>query len=91
MLESALLIGVGVVCGIVLMAVTLLPFTNGLSLGFLSAGSEMAGGGGVLYPQLDPVDTLVYATIVWVLGVLTTLWPARTAARTPPVVAMAAN
>lgn len=91
MLKSALLIGVGVVCGIVLMAVTLLPFTNGLSLGFLSAGSEMAGGGGVLYPQLDPVDTLVYATIVWVLGVLTTLWPARTAARTPPVVAMAAN
>ncbi len=91
MLESALLIGVGVVCGIVLMAATLLPFTNGLSLGFLSAGSEMAGGGGVLYPQLDPVDTLVYATIVWVLGVLTTLWPARTAARTPPVVAMAAN
>jgi len=91
MLESALLIGVGVLCGIVLMAVTLLPFTNGLSLGFLSAGSEMAGGGGVLYPRLDPVDTVVYATIVWVLGVMTTLWPARTAARTPPVVAMAAN
>jgi ABC-type lipoprotein release transport system permease subunit len=90
MLESALLIGVGVIAGIVLMVVTLLPFTNGLSLGFLSAGSEMAGGGGVLYPRLDPVDTVVYAAIVWVLGVLTTLWPARTAARTPPVVAMAA-
>jgi len=91
MLESALLIGVGVIAGIVLMVVTLLPFTNGLSLGFLSAGSEMAGGGGVLYPRLDPVDTVVYAAIVWVLGVLTTLWPARTAARTPPVVAMAAG
>ncbi len=43
------------------MVVTLLPFTNGLDLGFLAAGSEMAGGGGVLYPQLDPVDALVYA------------------------------
>lgn len=91
MLELALLIGVGVIAGIVLMAVTLLPFTNGLSLGFLAAGSEMAGGASVLYPRLDPVDTVVYATIVWVLGVLTTLWPARTAARTPPVVAMAAG
>jgi ABC-type lipoprotein release transport system permease subunit len=91
MLESALLIGVGVLCGVVLMAATLLPFTNGLSLGFLSAGSEMAGGGSVLYPRLDPVDAVAYASIVWVLGVLTTLWPARTAARIPPVVAMAAN
>jgi ABC-type lipoprotein release transport system permease subunit len=91
MLESALLIGVGVLAGIVMMAVTLLPFTNGLSLGFLAAGSEMAGGGSVLYPKLDPVDTLTYATIVWVLGVLTTLWPARTAAKTQPVVAMGAD
>jgi ABC-type lipoprotein release transport system permease subunit len=91
MLESALLIGVGVLCGVVLMAATLLPFTNGLSLGFLSAGSEMAGGSSVLYPRLDPVAAVTYASIVWVLGVLTALWPARTAARTPPVVAMAAN
>jgi ABC-type lipoprotein release transport system permease subunit len=91
MLESALLIGLGVLSGVVLMAATLLPFTHGLSLGFLAAGSEMAGGGSVLYPRLDPWDAVAYAAIVWVLGVLTTLWPARTAARTPPVVAMAAN
>jgi ABC-type lipoprotein release transport system permease subunit len=91
MLESALLIGIGVLCGIVLMAVTLLPFSNGLDLGFLAAGSEMAGAGSVIYPRLDPLDTVVYASIVWVLGVATTLWPARTAARTSPVVAMAAS
>ena len=48
---------------------TLLPFTNGLDLGFLAAGAEMAGGGGVLYPQLDPADTRRLRPIVWVLGV----------------------
>ncbi|MFI4976980.1 MAG: ABC transporter permease [Caulobacterales bacterium] len=88
-MESALLIGIGVLAGIVLMVVTLLPFMNGLSLGFLAAGSEMAGGGSILYPRMDPADTLRFSLIVWVLGVITTLWPARTAAKADPVVAMA--
>jgi ABC-type lipoprotein release transport system permease subunit len=90
MLESALLIGTGVMAGIVLMALTLLPFVNGLSLGFLAAGSEMAGGGSVLYPRLDIPDVVTYSLIVWVLGVATTLWPARTAAKINPIVAMGA-
>jgi ABC-type lipoprotein release transport system permease subunit len=90
MLESAMLIGVGVVAGVALMVLTLLPFTNGLSLGFLAAGAEMAGGTSVLYPRLDVADAVTFSLIVWVLGVATTLWPARTAARTSPVAAMGA-
>jgi ABC-type lipoprotein release transport system permease subunit len=90
MLESALLIGVGVLVGIGLMVLTLLPFGDGLNLGFLAAGSEMAGGGSVLYPKIDLADTLTYSLVVWVLGVATTIWPARTAARIQPVVAMGA-
>ena len=90
MLESAMLIGVGVLSGVGLMMLTLLPFTNGLDLGFLAAGAEMAGGTSVLYPRLDLGDAATFSLIVWVLGVATTLWPARTAARTSPVAAMAA-
>ena len=90
MLESAMLIGVGVVTGIALMALTLLPFMNGLDLGFLAAGAEMAGGTSVLYPRLDLADAVTFGLIVWVLGVVTTLWPARTAARTSPIAAMGA-
>jgi ABC-type lipoprotein release transport system permease subunit len=90
MLESAMLIGVGVVAGVVLMGVTLLPFTNGLNLGFLAAGAEMAGGTSVLYPRLDVADAVKFSLIVWALGVATTLWPARTAARASPVAAMGA-
>ena len=90
MLESAMLIGLGVVAGVALMVVTLLPFVNGLDLGFLAAGAEMAGGTSVLYPRLDPADAVTFGLIVWVLGVATTLWPARTAAKTSPIAAMAA-
>ncbi|MFI4934034.1 MAG: ABC transporter permease [Caulobacterales bacterium] len=90
MLESAMLIGVGVLAGIGLMVLTLLPFANGLDLGFLAAGAEMAGGTSVLYPRLDFADAATFSLIVWALGVATTLWPARTAAKTNPVLAMAA-
>jgi ABC-type lipoprotein release transport system permease subunit len=88
MLESAMLIGVGVLAGVALMVLTLLPFANGLDLGALAAGAEMAGGTSVLYPRLDLADAVTFSLIVWVLGVATTFWPARTAARTSPVAAM---
>ena len=90
MLESAVLIGLGVLAGIGLTLITVLPFSGGLSLGFLAAGSEMAGGGDVLYPQIDVSSAIVFSLIIWVLGVAVTLWPARTAARIQPVVAMGA-
>jgi ABC-type lipoprotein release transport system permease subunit len=89
MLESAMLIGVGVVAGVALMLLTLLPFMHGLDLAFLAAGAEMAGGTSVLYPRLDLADAVTFSLIVWGLGVATTLWPARTAARTSPIAAMA--
>jgi len=90
MLESAMLIGVGVVAGVALMIATLLPFGRGLDLGFLAAGAEMAGGTSVLHPRLDAADAVTFSLIVWVLGVATTLWPARTAAKASPVAAMGA-
>ena len=57
---------------------------------FLAAGAEMAGGTSVLYPRLDLADAVTFSLIVWALGVATTLWPARTAARASPVAAMGA-
>lgn len=90
MLESAILIGVGVLSGVGLTVLTLLPFAEGLDLGFLAAGAEMAGATSVLYPRLDLTDAVTFSLIVWALGVATTLWPARTAARTSPVAAMSA-
>jgi ABC-type lipoprotein release transport system permease subunit len=87
-IESAMLIGVGVAAGVGLMVVTLAPFAHGLDLGSFSDAMERFGSQEVLYPRLDVHDALTTGIVVWVLGVLTTLWPARRAARTSPVVAM---
>jgi ABC-type antimicrobial peptide transport system permease subunit len=87
-LESALLIGIGVIAGVVLMLVTLAPFSNGLDLGFLAAGAEMYGAGRVLYPHLDPSDAIRFSMIVWLLGIGAAFWPARAAAHIDPMTAM---
>jgi ABC-type lipoprotein release transport system permease subunit len=87
-LESALLVGVGVVGGIALTLALLIPFRNGLDLGFLSAGSEMYGAGRVLYPAFDPLDAVRFGIIVWLMGIFASLWPSRTASRSDPVAAM---
>ena len=88
MLESALLIGLGVTAGCGLMVLTLLPMMHGLDLGPMGAASEMSGASSILYPVLDVHDTLVVALVVWTLGVAVTLWPARTAAKINPILAM---
>ncbi|HTX48036.1 MAG TPA: FtsX-like permease family protein [Caulobacteraceae bacterium] len=88
LLESALLIGAGVVLGVALMLATVLPFSGGLDLGAFGEAMAQYGSSNVLYPRLDLGDALSVALVVWTLGVVTTLWPARAAARISPIVAM---
>ena len=63
-------------------------FPNGLDLGFLGRGAELVGAGRILYPHIDAGDFVLYSAIVWVLGVIATLWPARRASKVSPVEAM---
>jgi len=67
-----------------------LPFSGGLDLGPFGEAMAQYGSSDVLYPKLDLKDALVTGLVVWGLGIITTLWPARTAARTSPIVAMGA-
>ena len=90
-IESALLVGLGILCGVGAMALTLLPFRHGLDLGFLAEGAEMYGGGRVLYPAFDAQSAIGFSLVIWVLGIVATLWPARRASHTDPIVAMAQN
>jgi ABC-type lipoprotein release transport system permease subunit len=87
-LESILLIGIGVVVGIGLAALSVWPFSHGLDLGFLARGAELVGAGRILYPRINVQDFALYSAIVWGLGVVAALWPARRASRVSPVEAM---
>ena len=88
--ESALLIGLGVVVGGLLMVATIAPLSGGVDLGGFAAAMSMVGMRSMLYPRIDPTDVVVFSLIVWALGIGAALWPARTAARTDPALAMAA-
>ena len=88
-LESAILIGIGILVGDALAEASVAPFRNGLYLGVLAAGLERFGGGNILHPRLEPGDALLFSAIVWVLGIVAALWPASRAARADPVEAMA--
>ncbi len=87
-LESAILIGIGVIMGNLLMLATLAPFRDGFDLGFLAPGAELYGAGRVLHPYLTAQDAIRYSLMVWLLGIGATLWPARTAANANPITAM---
>lgn len=84
MLETAMLVGLGVIIGLAAGALTILAFHNGLDLGFLAVGAQWLGAGTVLYLRFAPVDFFGTGLLIWVLGVGASVWPVwRTVRRTP--------
>lgn len=81
MLESGLMVGVGVLIGMVGSALFIFAFSGGLDLGFLAQGAEYFGAGRVLYPDISPVQFVALSVLVWVLGIAVGLWPAQRATR----------
>jgi ABC-type lipoprotein release transport system permease subunit len=85
LLESAFLIGLGVAAGVVSSVATLLAFSCGLDLSAVAQGGAALGVGRVLYPQIDVPLTMYIAVFVWLMGIVTSLYPAWRAARDVPV------
>lgn len=84
LLESAVIMGIGVLAGTALGGGLVLCFHNGIHLGGLSAGSEWFGGGRTMYPRVSQGEMMATALFVWIMGTLITLYPAWRAARGLP-------
>ena len=85
LLESAFLVGLGVLAGVISALATLLAFRGGLDLSALAQGGALFGIGRRLYPHINVHVTVLIAAFVWVMGVVTSLYPAWRAGRDAPV------
>jgi ABC-type lipoprotein release transport system permease subunit len=88
MLEALQIIGFGVFVGALAAYLTVQAFQGGISLGALSAGADFLGTERVLYPRLDSTEFVTTVVVIWGLGVLTALWPARRAVKFDAIDAM---
>jgi ABC-type lipoprotein release transport system permease subunit len=89
LLESLMLLALGLLLGNLLAVATILPLRGGIDLSMVAEGFEMMGVSSTLYPALTRKDLVMANAVVIVLGILTSLLPAWRASRYRPVEAIA--
>ena len=89
LLESVMLLLLGLLAGNLLAVASILPIQDGIDLSAVAEGMEMMGVSSVLYPALTLKDIVMANTVVIVLGILTSLLPAWRASQYSPVEAIA--
>ena len=89
LLESLILLTLGLLAGNLLAMVTILPMEAGIDISAVAEGLEMAGMGTTLYPKLQLTDMLLSTAVVLALGLLASLIPAWRASRYNPIQALA--
>ena len=88
LLESLLLLLLGLLCGNLLAVVSILPLQDGLDVSVVAEGMAMMGAGTVLYPNLTLYDQVLATVVVAVLGVVTSILPAWRASQLDPIRAL---
>ncbi|MFT5219274.1 MAG: ABC-type lipoprotein release transport system permease subunit [Planctomycetota bacterium] len=91
LLESALLLLIGLALGNLLAVATINPLESGLDVSMVAEGMAMMGAGSTLYPSLTLYDMAIANLVVIFLGSLTSILPAWRAARLDPVQAINSN
>ncbi|MGD2127877.1 MAG: ABC transporter permease [Lysobacterales bacterium] len=89
LLESMILLALGLALGNLLAIATILPLRGGIDLSAVAQGFEMMGASSTLYPALAGKDLLTADLVVLGLGLATSLIPAWRASRYRPVEAIA--
>jgi ABC-type antimicrobial peptide transport system permease subunit len=88
LLESFLLLALGLLIGDVLAWASVQLFRDGIDVSGVAAGMEMAGYGSVIHLSLLFKDVLLANTVVIVLGLLASVLPAWRAAHYEPIEAI---
>ncbi len=86
--ESLLLLLIGLLIGNVLAWLTVVPLQDGIDVSMVAEGMEMFGASAVLYPELSIDDVIMANVIVIVLGIVASLSPAWRASRYQPIEAI---
>jgi len=89
LLESLMLLALGLLAGNLLALASILPIHEGIDLSVVAEGMEMMGVSSILYPALKLQDIILANVVVIVLGTLTSLLPAWRASQYSPVEAIA--
>jgi len=88
LMESLLLLLIGLLLGNVLAVGTVIPLRDGIDISIVAEGMEMMGTSSMLYPALKLNDIILANFIVIVLGLLTSILPAWRAASYDPITAL---
>jgi len=87
--EAFLILLIGMFIGNILGFLSVLALSgSGIDLSALSAGTEFAGMSRILYPVIYAKDVVIANLVVFILGLLVSLYPAVKAARFTPVEAL---
>jgi len=89
LLESLLLLSLGLVAGNILAVASILPVRDGIDISAVAKGMEMMGASSILHPALKIDDLVLANVVVIVLGILTSLLPAWRASQYRPAEAIA--
>ena len=88
LLESLLLLLIGLAVGNLLALITIKPLESGLDVSIVAEGMAMMGAGSVIYPSLTLYDVVLANVVVVLLGILTSILPAWRASQLDPVRAL---
>jgi len=88
LMESTLLLLIGLGLGNALALATIIPLQDGLDISVVAEGMAMMGASSMLYPTLTSSDLLLANSVVILLGILTSILPAWRAAKLDPVRAL---
>ena len=85
MLESLLLLIIGLSIGNLLAIATVKPLESGLDISVVAEGMAMMGASSMLYPSLTLHDMILANSVVIILGMLTSILPAWRASQLDPI------